>query len=113
MASSKAARSSLDLGTVAGLLVGMGAIIGGLALEGGNIRDLAQVTGGMIVLGGTLGAVMMTTQPPHFDGGGSEAEIRRYPAIVRPPQDHRRNSRLCRQGAAQRNSLARRGYRKD
>lgn len=52
---------SIDFSSFAGLLVALGAILGGLMLEGGSIQDLAQLTGGMIVLGGTLGAVMVTT----------------------------------------------------
>lgn len=33
----------------------------GLIMEGGSVKDVAQVTSGLIVLGGTLGAVMVTT----------------------------------------------------
>ncbi|MEP7355406.1 MAG: flagellar motor protein [Acidobacteriota bacterium] len=51
----------VDLATFFGLLVGLGAILGGLVLEGGKIGDVAQITAGMIVLGGTLGAVMVAT----------------------------------------------------
>jgi len=39
----------------------LGGILGGLILEGGNIKDVSQVTAAIIVLGGTLGAVMVTT----------------------------------------------------
>ncbi len=53
--------SKLDLATVAGLVVGLGGILGGLLLEGGNIREIAAPTALMIVLGGTLGAVMVST----------------------------------------------------
>jgi chemotaxis protein MotA len=35
--------------------------LGGLLLEGGKIEDISQMTAAMIVLGGTLGAVMVTT----------------------------------------------------
>ncbi len=41
-------------------------IIGGLLLEKGNIQDVAQGTAAMIVLGGTLGAVLVTTPLPVF-----------------------------------------------
>lgn len=50
-----------DLATCAGLVLALGGILGGLVLEGGNLRDVAQITAAMIVLGGTLGAVMVTT----------------------------------------------------
>ena len=36
-------------------------IVGGLLLEKGSIADIAQATAAMIVLGGTLGAVLITT----------------------------------------------------
>ena len=50
-----------DLATLGGLLLAGGGILGGLVLEGGKLTDIAQVTALMIVLGGTLGAVMVTT----------------------------------------------------
>jgi len=52
---------SIDFATIGGLLLAIGGILGGLILEGGNIKDVAQITAAMIVLGGTLGAVMVTT----------------------------------------------------
>src|ERR1044072_3215693 len=54
----------LDIATVDGLLLAIGGILGGLLLEGGKIQDVAQMTAGMIVLGGTIGAVMVTTPLP-------------------------------------------------
>ena len=53
--------TKLDLASIAGVVVAMGGILGGLLLEGGKMADLAQITAGMIVLGGTIGAVMLTT----------------------------------------------------
>ena len=50
-----------DLATIAGLILALGGILGGLMLEGVKLRDVSQVTAAMIVLGGTLGAVMVTT----------------------------------------------------
>jgi chemotaxis protein MotA len=50
-----------DIATFAGLLLAIGGILGGLLLEGGKIEDISQMTAAMIVLGGTLGAVMVTT----------------------------------------------------
>jgi chemotaxis protein MotA len=49
-----------DFATIAGLILAAGGLLGGLVLDGGRIGDLAQITAAMIVLGGTLGAVMMT-----------------------------------------------------
>jgi len=50
-----------DLATIAGLVLAVGGIMGGLILEGGKAKDVAQVTAAMIVLSGTIGAVMVTT----------------------------------------------------
>ena len=50
-----------DIATLGGLLLAAGGILGGLTLEGGKLTDIAQITALMIVLGGTLGAVMVTT----------------------------------------------------
>jgi len=50
-----------DLATAGGIALALGGIIGGLLLEGGKVRDITQITAAMIVLGGTFGAVMVTT----------------------------------------------------
>src|SRR5579872_7518329 len=50
-----------DIATLGGLLLAAGGILGGLLIEGGKLTDIAQVTALMIVLGGTIGAVMVTT----------------------------------------------------
>jgi chemotaxis protein MotA len=53
--------SKLDLATLAGLAVGFGGILGGLLLEGGSVGEIISPTALMIVLGGTVGAVMVST----------------------------------------------------
>jgi chemotaxis protein MotA len=50
-----------DLSTLGGLLLALAGILGGLVLEKGSILDVAQGTAALIVLGGTLGAVLVTT----------------------------------------------------
>src|ERR1035438_4880037 len=55
-----------DLSTLAGIGVALTGIIGGLLLEKGSIQDVAQGTAAMIVMGGTLGAVLVTTPLPVF-----------------------------------------------
>jgi chemotaxis protein MotA len=55
-----AKRGGLDPGAIFGLVAGVGAIVGGLTLEGGHISDILQTSAAMIVLGGTLGAVALT-----------------------------------------------------
>jgi chemotaxis protein MotA len=53
-----------DFATIGGLVVAFGGILGGLVLEGGRIKDVAQITAACIVFGGTFGAVMVTTPFP-------------------------------------------------
>jgi len=57
-------KSRPDLSTLIGIVIALGGIIGGLLLEKGNILDIAQITAAMIVLGGTFGAVLITTPLP-------------------------------------------------
>ncbi len=57
----KTGKRRLDLATVSGIALAMAGIIGGLILEKGSIQDVAQGTAAMIVLGGTFGAVLVTT----------------------------------------------------
>ena len=58
MAGSKRRRRP-DLATLGGLVVAALAILGGLLMEGGSLQDIAQHTALLIVLGGTMGAVMV------------------------------------------------------
>jgi chemotaxis protein MotA len=55
------ASGRLDFASLAGLILAVGGILGGLLLEGGRASDVGQYTAALIVLGGTLGAVMLTT----------------------------------------------------
>jgi chemotaxis protein MotA len=50
-----------DYATFAGLAIAVAGILGGLLLENGQIRDVAQVTALLIVFGGTVGAVLIST----------------------------------------------------
>jgi chemotaxis protein MotA len=59
-----------DLASAVGLLIAAGGIVGGLLLEGGQMRDIAQYTAAIIVLGGTFGAVMVSTPLPVLKGAG-------------------------------------------
>jgi chemotaxis protein MotA len=58
---SRKAGVRLDLATIGGLLLALGGIVGGLLMEGGKIKDVSQITAAFIVLGGTFGAVMVST----------------------------------------------------
>jgi chemotaxis protein MotA len=50
----------MDLSTIIGLLLGVGGILGGQALEGGSVGSIVQGTAALIVIGGTFGAVMVS-----------------------------------------------------
>ena len=50
----------MDLGTVLGIVVALGGILIGQAIEGGSFLQILQPTAAMIVFGGTLGAVMIS-----------------------------------------------------
>ncbi len=70
----------IDFATFAGIAVALGAILGGLVLEGGQIADVAQVTAAMIVLGGTLGAVMVATPGKVLKGA-----LKRIVGVIKDP----------------------------
>ena len=61
-----------DFATLGGLLLALGGIAGGLILEGGKVQNLAQVSAAIIVLGGTIGAVMITTPLPMLIRAGKQ-----------------------------------------
>ena len=54
-----------DIATLSGIALAIAGILGGLILEKGSIQDVAQGTAAMIVLGGTFGAVLVTTPMSH------------------------------------------------
>ncbi len=49
----------MDKATFGGLLLAAAGILGGMAIEGGKITQIMQPTAAMIVLGGTIGSVMV------------------------------------------------------
>ncbi len=59
----------MDKTTIIGLLLAVGAILGGQALEGGHASSLMQLTAGIIVVGGTIGATMVAFPLPDFIRG--------------------------------------------
>ena len=56
----------MDLTTIAGLALGIGGILLGQKLEGGNIGSIVQDTAAIIVLGGTFGAVLVSFPTKDF-----------------------------------------------
>lgn len=50
----------IDVASAGGLLIGVGCVLVGQALEGGTLRSVVQLTAAIIVFGGTLGATLVS-----------------------------------------------------
>lgn len=59
----------MDIISFVGLAIGLAAILVGQVLEGGHVASLVQPTAFFIVIGGTLGAVMLQSSPKVFMAG--------------------------------------------
>lgn len=68
--------------SVVGLLLGLAAIIGGQILEGGHIGSLIQPTALFIIVGGTLGAVMLQSPIATFMSGLRMATWVFFPPVL-------------------------------
>lgn len=73
--------AGIDVISVVGVILGTSAILFGLHLEGGHIGSLLQFTAFLIVIGGTLGAVMLQSSLRVFLDGLS---MLRW--VFQPPQ---------------------------
>lgn len=71
----------VDITTILGIVVALGAIVGGQILEGGHVNTLLQLTAFVIVIGGTMGAIMIQYSLPVFLLG---VKLIRW-AVVPPP----------------------------
>ncbi len=74
----------MDWSSVAGLILGIASIIVGQSIEGGNLSSLYQPAAMIIVLFGTLGAVLLQSKTTHFMYG-----MRLLPSIFIAPIDTR------------------------
>jgi len=72
----------VDKISLAGLILGIVAILGGQALEGGHVGSLVQPTALLIVGGGTLGAVMLQSPFATFKRGFSMAKWVWFPPVI-------------------------------
>ena len=72
----------MDRISVLGLLIGFLAIVGGQILEGGHVGSLSQPTAMLIVVGGTLGAVMLQSPYATFVRGMRMVKWVWYPPVV-------------------------------
>jgi chemotaxis protein MotA len=73
----------VDKATFGGLVLAIGGILLGLMLEGGNIGQVLQPTAALIVIGGTLGAILIQYPLPV----ASSAFRRLAQVFVEPAQD--------------------------
>lgn len=65
-----------------GLLLGIAAIIGGQMMEGGHVSALLQPTAFLIVIGGTMGAVMLQSPKQTFFNGLSMGRWIFFPPAI-------------------------------
>ncbi|WP_263768723.1 flagellar motor protein [Propionivibrio soli] len=72
----------MDKISVVGLVLGLVAIVGGQILEGGHVASLSQPTALLIVLGGTMGAVMLQSPYATFLRGMRMVRWIWYPPMV-------------------------------
>ena len=72
----------MDKISVLGLVLGIVAIVGGQVLEGGHVGSLSRPTALLIVLGGTMGAVMLQSPYATFIRGVKMVRWVWYPPVV-------------------------------
>jgi chemotaxis protein MotA len=76
----------MDKISIVGLSLGLAAILLGQVLEGGHVGSLLQPTAFLIVIGGTLGAVMLQSPAHVFVGGIKMVKWVFFPPRVDPEQ---------------------------
>ena len=76
----------MDKISIFGLLLGVVAIVGGQVLEGGHVGSLSQPAALLIVLGGTMGAVMLQSPYAVFKRGMRMAWWVWHPPVVNNQQ---------------------------
>ncbi|TXI79480.1 MAG: flagellar motor protein [Dechloromonas sp.] len=72
----------MDKISLAGLAIGFIAIVGGQILEGGHVSSLVQPTALLIVLGGTLGAVLLQSPLHVFKRGMTMVKWVWFPPVI-------------------------------
>ena len=58
----------MDLATIIGLVLGFGAVLGSVIMEGGELSGLIMIPAFVLVMGGTLGATMTSFTLPRMIG---------------------------------------------
>ena len=72
-------KSKMDVNSVTGIVLAFVAIIGGQFLEGGHVGSLLQTAAFLIVMGGTVGAVLLQSPVKVFVNGVKMARWVFYP----------------------------------
>jgi chemotaxis protein MotA len=75
----------MDIATILGIVIAVGSIIGGQALEGGHLSSILQLTAFIIVMGGTIGACCVQNPLPVVVKAVSSLSL----AIAGPHIDHK------------------------
>ena len=78
-------KGRVDLNSVAGILLALAAILGGQMLEGGHISALMQFAAFFIVMGGTVGAVLLQSPVRILVNG-----VKMSKWVFYPPKKHSR-----------------------
>lgn len=76
----------MDRISVLGLIIGLAAIVGGQVLEGGHVSSLVQPTAFLIVIGGTVGAVMLQSPQRVVMRGVRMVKWVWYPPVINHQQ---------------------------
>src|SRR5512136_237212 len=66
-------RWTMDIATIVGLILGIGAVVASFLIEGGDISSLFQGPAMLLVIGGTFGAATITT---------SLCQLKRLPKLL-------------------------------
>lgn len=75
-------KNDMDIATLFGLILALGAVSGAFALEGGNVDAVFLFAPIMLVVGGTMGATIITT---------SSATVAQVPNLLRLAFTHRQH----------------------
>ena len=76
----------MDILTLAGLVLAFGGIIGGMLIEGGHLSSLVNGPAFLIVLGGTIGAVLVQTPMDAFKRALGRMKWAFMPPVVSLPE---------------------------
>lgn len=74
----------MDITTILGVIIGIGGILVGQILEGGNIGQLMQITAAFIVFGGTIGAIVASFPLEDLINAGKYLKVAFFNNAVNP-----------------------------